>query len=189
MAISVNMLGLRFTTDAQARSKNGHPARNTTGVASARPIQFTTVPYVMTRRPPPAMSAMVTATTGAASNAAIQNRLVMSTSSGLGVSSALTVRGSSAIPQIGHDPGASRTICGCIGHVYSTFVSDAGSERLGSNAMPHLGHTPGCDERTSVSIGQTKAAPAAGGDATVAAGSRNCFGSSLKRSRQLGLQK
>ena len=35
------MLGLRFTTDAQARSKNGQPAQNTVGVASTNPIQFT----------------------------------------------------------------------------------------------------------------------------------------------------
>ncbi len=32
------MFGLRFTIDAHARSKNGHPAQNTTGVDRARPI-------------------------------------------------------------------------------------------------------------------------------------------------------
>src|SRR5450759_619190 len=131
IAINVNILGLRFTTDAQARSKNGHPAQNTTGVASARPIQFTSVPCVMTSRPPPTMSAIVTTKTGAARAAAIRNRLVMSTSSGLGVSNVLTVRGSSAMPQMGHDPGPSRTICGCIGQVYSTFIKAAGSDRSG----------------------------------------------------------
>ena len=39
----------------------------------------------------------------------IQNRRVMSSSSGFGVSSAVIVRGSSAMPQIGQAPGASRT--------------------------------------------------------------------------------
>ena len=33
MAISVNMLRLRVTTDCQPRTKNGDPAHNTTGVA------------------------------------------------------------------------------------------------------------------------------------------------------------
>ena len=37
------MLGLRLTREAHARWKNGQPAQNTTGVASARPIQFTSV--------------------------------------------------------------------------------------------------------------------------------------------------
>ena len=49
--------------------------------------------------------------------AAIQNRRVMSSSSGFGSSSAVIVRGSSAMPQIGQAPGASRTISGCIGQV------------------------------------------------------------------------
>ena len=47
-----------------------------------------------------------------------QSRRVMSTSSGLGPSSAVGVIGSSAMPQIGQDPGPSRTISGCIGQVH-----------------------------------------------------------------------
>ena len=43
----------------------------------------------------------------------------MSASSGLGPVSAVTVTGSSAIPQIGHEPGPGRRISGCIGHVHS----------------------------------------------------------------------
>ena len=35
IAISVNMLRLRVTSDCQPRSKNGQPAQSTTGVASA----------------------------------------------------------------------------------------------------------------------------------------------------------
>ena len=50
-----------------------------------------------------------------------QNRRVMSTSSGFFPSSSVTMRGSSAIPQIGQEPGASRTISGCIGQVYVTM--------------------------------------------------------------------
>ena len=75
----------------------------------------------------------------------------MSTSSGLGGSSNDTVRGSSAIPQIGHAPGTSLTISGCIGHV--------------------------------------KLAPSGTGAAGASPAFRNEFGSALKRSRQLGLQK
>jgi hypothetical protein len=52
--------------------------------------------------------------------AAIQNRRVIATSSGSGAVSSAGTRGSSAMPQIGQVPGASRTISGCIGHVYST---------------------------------------------------------------------
>ena len=55
------------------------------------------------------------------------------------------------MPQIGREPGASRTISGCIGHVHSTFVTGATS--TGSSAMPHFGHAPGPFWRTSGSIG------------------------------------
>ena len=138
------MFGLRFTTDAQARSKNGQPAQNTTGVEQASPIQFTVrMSMKRIKAPAPAMSAIVSTKTGAPSTSAIQNRRVMSTSSGFGASLEATTRGSSAIPQIGQAPGRSRTISGCIGHVYSTFISAAGSERSGSRAMPHFGHEPG----------------------------------------------
>ena len=80
-----------------------------------------------------------------------QNRRVMSSSSGL-LSSIVTIRGSSAIPQIGQAPGASRTISGCIGHVHSVFVTGATS--TGSSAIPHFGQAPGPFWRTSGSIGQ-----------------------------------
>ena len=56
--------------------------------------------------------------TGAASAAPIQKRRVISMSSGLGPALAVGVIGSSAMPQIGHEPGPSRTISGCIGHVH-----------------------------------------------------------------------
>ena len=40
-----------------------------------------------------------------------------SISSGFSSSSRLGISGSSAMPQIGQSPGASRRTCGCIGHV------------------------------------------------------------------------
>ena len=40
IAISVNMLRLRVTSERQPRAKNGAPAHSTTGVASANEIQF-----------------------------------------------------------------------------------------------------------------------------------------------------
>ena len=61
--MNVNMFGLRFTIDIHARSKNGHPAQNTTGVDSTSPIQLTSGPV----RHPAArtMSAIASTNTGA----------------------------------------------------------------------------------------------------------------------------
>lgn len=84
-----------------------------------------------------------------------QNRRVMSRSSGFSSSASETVRGSSPIPQIGQLPGSDRTICGCMGQVYSIFVSGFGSSD--SSAMPQLGQAPGFGSRTSAHIGQTYA--------------------------------
>src|ERR687891_369182 len=100
------------------------------------------------------MSDIARMNSGNESAALIQKRRVMSTKSGLGASSRLTVLGSSAIPQIGQEPGSGRTISGCIGQTYSTRVAGAVSA-AGSNAMPHLGQAPGLDSRTSGSIGQS----------------------------------
>ena len=61
-----------------------------------------------------------------------QNRRVMSASSGLGPVSAVTVTGSSAIPQIGQEPGPGRRISGCIGQVYSTTSPSVGAVAGGS---------------------------------------------------------
>ena len=62
-----------------------------------------------------------------------QNRRVMSASSGLGPVSAVTVTGSSAIPQMGHEPGPGRRISGCMGHVHSVTSPGlvAGRQRAG----------------------------------------------------------
>src|ERR1035438_4121753 len=80
----------------------------------------------------------------------IQSRLVISASSGL-ASSVVTPRGSSAMPQIGHEPSASRTICGCIGQVYSVCFAGAVDR---SSAMPHFGQLPGPVCLISGCIGQ-----------------------------------
>ena len=84
--------------------------------------------------------------------APIQKRSDIFRSSGFDSGAAVTVRGSRAMPQIGHDPGSVRTISGCIGQVYSVRVAGGIS---GSNAMPHDGHAPGFGWRTSGHIGQT----------------------------------
>ena len=77
----------------------------------------------------------------------------MSRSSGFSSSAAVTVIGSSAMPQIGQEPGRSRTISGCMGQVHWVRVAATGIS--GSSAIPHFGHAPGCDARTSGSMGHT----------------------------------
>ena len=85
--------------------------------------------------------------------APIQKRSEKSRSSGFSSDAAVTMRGSRAMPQIGHAPGSERTISGCIGQVYSVRVAATGIS--GSKAMPHEGHAPGFASRTSRHIGQT----------------------------------
>ncbi len=99
------------------------------------------------------MLPMAMARSGMVKIAPIQKRRDMSRSSGFSSCAAVTVRGSSAMPQIGHDPGSERTISGCIGQVYSVRVAAIGIS--GSKAMPHEGHAPGPGLRTSGHIGQT----------------------------------
>ena len=71
--------------------------------------------------------------------ALIQKRRVMSRSSGFSSSVAVTVRGSSAMPQMGQDPARSRTISGCMGQVYSVFVQRRGKFRLERHAAAGAG--------------------------------------------------
>ena len=101
---------------------------------------------------------------GIASAVLTQNRRAMSASSGLGASSAATVRGSSAIPHFGQFPGWSRTTSGCIGQTYSISAGD-GAVSVASSAIPHFGHAPGASACTSGSIGQVYLAAAGGGRA------------------------
>ncbi len=55
--------------------------------------------------------------TGSVRRALHRKRRDMSSSSGFGASSAVTVIGSSAMPQIGQEPGPSWTTSGCMGQV------------------------------------------------------------------------
>src|ERR1039457_3016495 len=90
---------------------------------------------------------------GIVSAVLIQNRRVISASSGDASSPVLTMRGSSVIPQIGQLPGSERTICGCIGQTYSVFeIALIGA--TDSSAMPHFGHDPGWSCLISGCIGQ-----------------------------------
>ena len=68
-------------------------------------------------------------------------------SSGLGPVSAVTITGSSAIPQMGHAPGPGCRISGCIGQVYSaTSVvvgpGDAGAVRMRCGVAAHAPNIP-----------------------------------------------
>src|SRR5437899_1543957 len=72
------------------------------------------------------MSATIKTSSGRVSAAEIRNRRVMFLSSWSGTS-AVAVRGSSAMPQMGQKPGWLRTTSGCIGHVYSTSDDGGGA--------------------------------------------------------------
>src|SRR3979490_2283337 len=117
------MFKLRVTRDRHPRTKNGQPPQSTTGVAKINSNQCQVLggANTMSGDMEGTKSDMATSRIGIVSAVQIQNRLVMSTSSRFFSSSAVTVLGSRAIPQIGHEPGLSRTIWGCIGHVYSVF--------------------------------------------------------------------
>src|SRR2546427_9877395 len=98
-------------------------------------------------------------TIGALNAKPTQKRRVIATSSGLTSSSSVTVLGSSAMPQMGQEPGSCLTISGCMGQTYSVFT-DGAAATIGSSAMPHLGQAPGCDWRASEAIGPGETAPA-----------------------------
>ena len=113
------MLGLRLTSESQPRWKNGKAAHSTTGLASASSSQTIVRSSTKAWKVRPSIGAMATISSGTDSAALTQNRLVKSTSSGFGPSSPVgTPIGSSAMPQIGHEPGLSLMISGCIGQVY-----------------------------------------------------------------------
>ncbi len=116
MATSVKLLRLRVLSEAQPRSKKGRPAHATTGVARKSCTQFEVCgamnPCRSTRWPP-----ISSANTGAVSARPNHRRRRMSASSGLAPLSAVTISGSSAMPQMGHEPGPSWRISGCMGQV------------------------------------------------------------------------
>ncbi len=113
------MFRLRCTIEAQPRSKKGHPPHSTTGVAKRKlnPPQQPALEKACSGWPGTTSETMM-ASRGRVSTAPTHRRRVMLASSGL-AALAVTVRGSSAMPQIGQAPGRSRTICGCMGQVYS----------------------------------------------------------------------
>ncbi len=117
-AINVNMLRLRETIDVQPRAKNGAPPHITMGVASTSSAHCAVAGGMNVWKLGSQWPPISRAITGSASARLIQNRSDMLASSGFGPSSAAGISGSSAIPQIGHEPGPSCTICGCIGHVH-----------------------------------------------------------------------
>ncbi len=153
-AMRVNMLVERLTTELQPRWKKGHPPQSTTGVASSNSIHGSQPPgSACCTGIPGNMSAIAIPSSGSVSARLIQNRRVISRSSGFSSASAVTVRRSSAMPQMGHDPGPVRTISGCIGQVYSTRFAVTGAS--GSSAIPHRGQAPELLSRTSGHIGHT----------------------------------
>ena len=127
IAISVNMFRFRVRTEFQPRTKNGHPAHSTTGVASTSWIHPEACGDTRSATPPTRSRPISSSTTGTVNATPTQNRRLMSASSAFGPESAVTTTGSNAIPQIGHDPGPGRRICGCIGQVHSTASSPPAS--------------------------------------------------------------
>src|SRR5437667_11442522 len=106
IAISVNMLGLRLITEAQARSKNGSPPHNTTGVANINWIQpkLPAGTYFITGSPG-SISPIVNVSSGSVSTTQTQNLRVIDRSSDVSSSaSSEMTRGSSVIPHMGHEP-------------------------------------------------------------------------------------
>ncbi len=164
MPISVNMFGLRLTSEVQKRWKKGAPPQSTTGVARANSsqgrieLQGKNRSPTMTNAPMKAcgqnMVPMAMASRGAVRARLTQKRRVMSRSSGFSSCAAVTVRGSSAMPQIGHEPGPGRTTSGCMGQVYS-MRADGAAGTSGSSAIPQEGQAPGLGSRTSGHMGQT----------------------------------
>src|SRR5246127_3192535 len=112
--MSVNILGLRLTSDDQKRSKNGQPPQRTTGVESNNSIQLRNA---LETGSPSFSPDMPRTRTGTVKMALNQKRLRIEMYSASGVSSTAMSIGSSAIPHFAHVPGASRIISGCIGQV------------------------------------------------------------------------
>jgi len=113
MPISVHMFGWRLRIERTQRTKNGQPAHSTTGALSTSSSQVRRPTGIASKRCPNIASTSTTTVNGSVH----QNRRRKSISSGFSSSSIDGSIGSSAMPQIGQSPGASRTISGCIGQV------------------------------------------------------------------------
>ena len=116
-AISVYMLRLRDTSEFQPRAKNGHAAQSTTGIEKRSWIHPESFASGNAPCRPGACSAIAKPNTGTVSASPIQNRRVISASSGFGPPSALATTGSRAMPHFGQTPGPTCRISGCIGQV------------------------------------------------------------------------
>jgi len=132
------MFGLRFRTEAKARAKNGAAPQSTTGLASPSSSQLIDPGGCQ-----PNISPIATARSASVNGADTSSRRCMSTSSGLAGASSVAIRGSSAMPQMGQLPGASRTICGCIGQTHSVRLPPSCTG--GEAAAP----PPACSARRS----------------------------------------
>src|SRR5712692_2454566 len=95
------MLRLRDTSEFHPRTKNGHAAQSTTGIEKRNCTQPDTEALMKRCRFNPTCPDISRAKTGTVSTRPIQNRRVMSRTSGLGRSSALANTGSSAMPDFG----------------------------------------------------------------------------------------
>src|SRR6266704_237775 len=100
------MFKLRVTRDRHPRTKNGQPPQSTTGVAKihSNHCQVLGAANCVNADMAGTRSDIVTTRSGIVSAVQIQNLLVMFTNSGFFSSSAVTVLGSRAMPQIGHEP-------------------------------------------------------------------------------------
>src|SRR5712692_7796312 len=164
--ISVNILGLRLTSEDQKHSKKGQPPQRTTGVARRNSMPFRTVDV---RCKPSDSPSMESSKTGSDKAALTQKRRRIESYSGSASTPAKMSKGSSAMPQMGQLPGPNRMISGCIGQVYRFFSpSDAASDAVVPECS--IAPCPGGAEPWSIS-----AAPGA---------ARNFSGSREKRSAQ-----
>src|ERR1700680_4393716 len=127
--MSVNIFKPRWMTDCHPRTKNGQPAHSTTGVVRTKSnhCQARGEAHSPSDAKKVPLFAMVITSTGTVRTTLIQNRRVIYASSGFFSSSRLIVRGSRAMPHLGHDPGLFVTISGCMGHVYSFEREDTGT--------------------------------------------------------------
>src|SRR5260370_10732425 len=128
-AIRLNIFRWRVRKDFQPRSSSGQPHHRTAGVASVNCTQFQYGAMAPNQTALLAVNicAIETVTNGNASTTLTQKRRVMDASSAFssGAASSVRVRGSSAMPQIGHAPGLSLSTSGSIGQMYSTLVLEA----------------------------------------------------------------
>src|SRR2546421_8649457 len=116
------MFKFQVRNECHARTKNGQPPHSTTGLASAAWSQ--PAPAAQLAKRGAKNSLIVARSNGRVSATPTQKRNVIERSSLSSASSSETLRGSSAMPQMGQLPGRSRRISGCIGQVY---IAPAGS--------------------------------------------------------------